>query len=216
MGYFGLLGLEQPATPMVTGSVTFLEFQKGTSGPTVDKGMLAKQLRIDIERIAGHEIKKHQFFQGLSEAMVNVGQHAYPSASATPSSKFWWQSASFDRRDRTLTVMFYDQGIGIPALLGPNGLLERMRVRFVGWPDSLKIKTAMKYGRSSTRRDEDRGKGLQDMVKFARAYPEGRLSIYSGKGLYRIEHTSDDKVRVLLRDFKTSIGGTLIEWSVRL
>lgn len=212
MGYFELLGLERPTTPIPSGSVTFLNFRRGTSGP-VDKGKLAKELRIDIERITGQGIRKHEFFQGLSEAMVNVGHHAYPATA--PGNKFWWQSASFDRRDRTLTVMFYDQGIGIPASLPPGGLIERLRARFASWPDSLKIKTAMKYGRSSTRRGE-RGKGLQDVAKFAKAYPEGRLSIYSGNGLYRIRHTNDDKVQVRLRDHKNSVGGTLIEWSVRL
>ena len=165
MGYFELLNLDSPANLAPAGSVTFLKFRRGTSGP-VDKGKLAKELRIDIEQITGHGIKKHEFFQGLSEAMVNVGQHAYPLGTVSPSSKYWWQSASFDRKNRTLTVMFYDQGIGIPKSLPSDGLLERFRHRFSSWPDSLKIKTAMKYGRSSTRRGE-RGKGLQDMVRFA-------------------------------------------------
>lgn len=214
MGYFELLGLERPATPASTGNVTFLNFQRGASGP-VDKGKLAQELRIAIEGIVGQQIKKHEFFQGLSEAMVNVGQHAYPSATVAPSKKYWWQSASFSRRNQVLTVMFYDQGIGIPQSLPATGFLERIRARFDAWPDSLKIKAAMKYGRSQTRRGE-RGKGLQDLVKFARAYPEGRLSIYSRKGLYRIQHTGDDKITPTLRDHEMSVGGTLIEWSVRL
>jgi hypothetical protein len=72
MGYFELLGLERPETPAPAGNVTFLNFRRGTSGP-VDKGKLAKDLRIDIEGIVGKGIKKHEFFQGLSEAMVTVG-----------------------------------------------------------------------------------------------------------------------------------------------
>ncbi len=214
MGYFELLGLDRPSSPGPTGDVTFLNFRRGTSDP-IDKGKLAKELRIDIEGLVGTGIKKHEFYQGLSEAIVNVGQHAYPEGTSYASRKYWWQSASFDRRDRTLTVMFYDQGIGIPNSLPATGFLERIRARFDRWPDSLKIKAAMKYGRSSTRRGE-RGKGLQDLVKFAKAYPGGRLSIYSGTGLYRIQHGADDTVETVRHDYKRSIGGTLIEWSVKL
>lgn len=214
MGYFELLRLERPAAPESPGNVTFLNFQRGASGP-VDKGKLAQDLRKAIEGIVGQQIKKHEFFQGLSEAMVNVGQHAYPFATVVDSKKYWWQSASFNRRDRTLTVMFYDQGIGIPKSLPADGFVERIKARFEAWPDSVKIKAAMKYGRSQTRRGE-RGKGLQDLVRFAEAYPEGRLSIYSRKGLYRTLHIGDDKPRRTLRDHERSVGGTLIEWSVKL
>ena len=41
----------------------------------------------------------------------------------------------------------------------------------------------MEVGRTSTRLQE-RGKGLQNLVEFAKIYSEGRLSIYSIRGMY--------------------------------
>jgi hypothetical protein len=214
MGYFELLGLQKPATEGKGGDVTFLQFLKGESGQS-NIGQLAKQLRVQIENIVGKEIKKHFLFEGLSEAITNVGQHAYPPSILDGRPKQWWLSASFNKRDRQLNVMFYDQGVGIPNTLPTSHLFEHIKGFFHLWDDSQKIEAAMEYGRSATQRPE-RGKGLKNLLEFAKAHEAGRLSIYSRCGLYRLAHNSDDRIETARRQHETSVGGTLIEWSVRL
>jgi len=214
MGYFELLELDRPPDMEKPGNVIFLNFLRGESGAS-DSGKLAQKLRVDIEAIIGQGIRKLSLFEGLSEAITNVSQHAYPVNSLIGGKKQWWLSASFDKRSKKLDVMFYDQGIGIPNTLPKSHLFEGIKVYFNLWTDSQKLTAAMEYGRSVTGRPE-RGKGLTNLLEFAKAHREGVLSIYSQRGLYRFVHSSDNKTNTLSRDSQSPIGGTLIEWSVTL
>jgi hypothetical protein len=217
MGYFELLHLERPtSSDAVNKSTNFLQFKRGDQ-TNRNSGQLAKQLRIEIEKLVGFAIKKQFLFEGLSEAITNVGQHAYPDTNSI-GFKQWWLSASYDKDDRRLCVMFYDQGVGIPATLPSSHLYEFMKKTFTSWADSQKIEAAMEVGRTSTRLQE-RGKGLQNLVEFAKIYSEGRLSIYSIRGMYKlvsVRNGTDSPIKTHRRDLETSIGGTLIEWSVKL
>jgi two-component sensor histidine kinase len=196
--------------------MTFLRFKRGEVRKG-DAGVLAKQLRIEIETLVGFGIKKHFLFEGLSEAITNVSQHAYPDLGGHPI-KQWWLSASYEKEKRELSVMFYDQGAGIPVTLPSSHLYEFMKEVFNRWQDSEKIEAAMEVGRSSSELAE-RGKGLQNLLEFARSHREGRLSIYSLRGMYRIVSKRDGTDPVSTtekREYQNSIGGTLIEWTVRL
>lgn len=216
MGYFDLLGLSRPSTTWPKQRLTFLPFKRGGVSD-VEGGPLAKRLRIEIETLLGEQIKKHFLFEGLSEAITNVGQHAYHNPSPFTVQQ-WWMSASFNEDGRELCVTFFDQGEGIPHTLPRAYFFEIMQDVFHTWTDSQKIEAAMETGRTSTRQPQ-RGKGLQNFLEFARAHRQGQLSIYSLKGMYRKTFVSDGKTQTqesTRRDHKTSIGGTLIEWSVRL
>jgi hypothetical protein len=216
MGYFELLKIRKPETQWPSGSTTFLPF-KGGRVQKRDGGELAKQLRIEIERIVGGPIKKHFLFEGLSEAITNVSQHAYTAANKFTLEQ-WWLSASFNSTDRKLCVMFYDQGEGIPNTLPRSYFFELIKDTFNFWTDSQKIQAAMETGRTSTGRPE-RGKGLQNFLEFAKSHREGQLSIYSLCGMYRQIFASNAGLQTsesMRRDHETSIGGTLVEWSVRL
>jgi hypothetical protein len=215
MGYFELLNLPRPKTPLADGNTTFLRFKRGCAGE--DGGALARQLRMEIEQIVGAPIQKHFLFEGLSEAITNVGQHAYQNVSEM-NWKQWWLSASYQREDRKLCVTFYDQGDGIPQTLPHAHFFELFKDLFHSWSDSQKIEAAMEVGRSSTRRI-GRGLGLQNLEEFAKAHKNGQLSIYSLCGMYRLNFAVDENAPINLtsrRDFELSIGGTLIEWSVTL
>lgn len=222
MGYFELLRIPKPDEPWPNGNMTFLEFKRGKVS-NLESAVLAKLLRQEIEELVNQKIKKHFLFEGLSEAITNVGQHAYQNANFLTVQQ-WWVSASFDSKTKTLCVTFYDQGDGIPATIPKSTWFQNVKdvvaswKDFSSWTDSRKIMGAMEIGRTSTGRSE-RGKGLQNLVEFARAHQGGRLSIYSLCGMYRqtfrLEETTV-QVTSDLRDNKNSIGGTLIEWSVKL
>lgn len=216
MGYFTLLNIPQPTSPPARLKTTFLPFKRERIRAP-DSGKRAKELRQEIERITGIKIKRNSLFEGLSEAITNVGHHAYKDATSFTVPQ-WWLSASYDASERRLCVTFYDQGAGIPKTLPASHIFSRIADYFEWWADSRKIRAAMEVGRTSTELTE-RGKGLGNLLEFAKAYPEGSLSIYSLKGMYRMNSSGvgDGAVETTeCRDYQTSIGGTLIEWSVRL
>lgn len=216
MGYFDLLNIPYNKDVSVSKDLTFLRFKRGDREDR-DSGKLAKQLRVEIEQLVGFGVKKHFLFEGLSEAITNVGQHAYPQADGRRPCQ-WWVSASYEKMTRELRVMFYDQGVGIPGTLQKSEFFEFMREFFHRWLDSQKIEAAMEIGRSASGRSE-RGKGLQNLIEFAKSHREGLLSIYSLRGMYRIISTRDGArpaTTTHRRDHENSIGGTLIEWAVKL
>lgn len=217
MGYFELLNLETPRSEWTKGNTTFFNFKRGQASKDHDNGQLAKELRIEIEKIVGHRIKKTVLFKGLSEAITNVVQHAYLHSSE-PNQKRWWISGSFSKDEEKLCVTFYDQGIGIPETLPTSKIFEQIADFLYSWPDSRKIQAAMEAGRTSSGLEE-RGKGLQDLIEFAKTHRKGSLSIYSLKGMFKQEFSIADGEsgpKLVRRDFANSIGGTLIEWSVFL
>ena len=214
MGYFELLGLKEPDGVEPDTDTTFLRFRRGETRPDLDGGTIAVALRTDIESAAGTTIKKMQLFGGLSEAISNVGHHAY-GANDNDIRKQWWVSASYKRTLRELKVTFYDHGRGIPATLPAWEHFNLIREFFWKMTHSQKIASAVKLGRSATGAKE-RGQGLENLLEFSRAYENGKLSVYSLKGKYQATHASNQDLEGEFEDRQNSIGGTLIEWSVTL
>lgn len=216
LGFFELLKIPAPTHPFPKKSTTFLPFivEHARKG---DKADVMIELREQIEIMVGHEIKRNYLFDGLSEAITNVVHHAY-KVSWSRQLKCFWLFASYDADSDILKVTFYDQGSGIPATLPKWKLFEEIKALFGSWTDSQKIGAAVEYGRTSTAKS-NRGKGLQNLLEFAQSYSQGSLSIYSLRGMFRMEcETKDDKLetKVVLKDHIHSIGGTLIEWAVKL
>jgi hypothetical protein len=217
MGYCEALKISPPSIDLQAGSTSFIRFLKGSvmEGKSSSK---AVKLRKQLENVAGASIERQPLFEGISEAITNVCQHAYAGVT-DDSRKYWWVSGSFDQKTRELCVTFYDRGIGIPRSILKNKLLEILWAAMGKWTDSKRIEAAMKLGRSSTKRTE-RGKGLNDFIAFAKAHERGKLQIRSLRGLYEQQYQNTDgvaKVPITRRsDYKNSVGGTLIEWSVIL
>jgi len=216
MGYFELLHIRKPDIAWPKGNIAFINFKRGRI-KKIDPGPLAKELRIEIEQLVGQPIKKQILFEGLSEAMTNVVQHAYPDATNI-TLKQWWMSASYDFTSKRLWVTFFDQGAGIPVTLPKAHFFEYITGYDQFWSDSKKIEVAMETGRTSSGQTE-RGKGLQNLVEFAKSHVKGQLSIYSLCGMYRqnfIVKNNEPVASTSRVDHAVSIGGTLIEWSVVL
>ncbi len=217
MGYFELLGLKKPPIKWPVGEITFLPLMRGKVGGE-DSGAMAKQLRLNIENIVGGSIKKHFLFEGLSEAITNVSQHAYTNV-IDDKRKYWWLSASFNSVTRELCVTFYDKGAGIPKTLPAHKLFEKIKLVFDAWSDSKKIEAAMEIGRTSSGMEE-RGKGLQNLIEFAKAHEIGKVRVSSLRGCfeeaYETGQSGKQEMGRTRTDYKHSVGGTLIEWSVIL
>lgn len=170
-----------------------------------------------LERAAG-------IYGILVEAMDNVIAHAYPSDVdyKYPIFRRWWMTAAIDRSDCKLTVAIFDQGVSIPVSL-PHwrgyGRVKRVLRRVLGMEhdpadrshDGEAIRLAARVAVSSTDL-EHRGKGLAVMQEFIDECRDGRLRIISRSGEYR--YFKGQKPLINVHD--VMIGGTLLEWEIRL
>ena len=222
LGFFSLfeqspMWLRAPAG-VSNANLRLVRYIRGRCGE-VEK---ARELKKGIHQLVGEDIAKWTFLRcGLDEAVTNVTHHAYPEVGGLEETdKPWYMTGSFNNESRQLKIVFYDQGIGIPQSLPASKIWETVLTALSVYEpidrrrDATMIKAAVEMDRSSTG-DEDRGKGLQDLLEFVKQRNDGYLSILSSKGLYK--YTMKDGVpSVKSEHFKFPIAGTLIIWSVHL
>ncbi|ELY3756178.1 hypothetical protein SMX79_002330 [Cronobacter sakazakii] len=199
-------------------NIKFVKYMKGHLHDD-DK---TQHLKREIKRLLGADLGKWTFlYSGLSEAITNVLHHAYPANKGyTEKDKKWYLTASYDSEKKIIKVVFYDQGITIPGSLPDSKLHEKVLSYLSMLPlaerkrDEQLLKAAVEIKRSSTG-EEDRGKGLQDLLEFIKQRGEGYLSIMSGKGLYKYSQ-ENQKNEIKSVNFTLPVCGTLIVWSTKL
>ncbi len=217
MGLFELLSVFNPPIA-VAGSnpdPVYLHFKTDS----LTMGESAKELRKELEAVAERNIPEKRFlFDGITEAMANVSHHAYPDEGNylfEPIMGQWWMSGSVNRQKECITVIFYDQGVGIPETLPASYTVERILefIENLGLRDNdaSRIKAAMNLGRTSTAK-EHRGYGLLNIRSFIANSERGILRILSGRGEYIFNADGSDK----LISHRRPLGGTLIQWIVYL
>ena len=221
LGFFELFeGRDTPDTTLkeANSPTKLVKYIKGKCGDT-DK---TKTLKSEITNVVGDNVGKWTFlYTGLSEAITNVSHHAYPDdGSVRDYDKNWYLTGSYNEESRELKIVFYDQGVGIPSTLPKSGLWESI-IAFIGKVPSLSriehykmLEAAVKVDRTRTG-DDDRGKGLQDLLQFIDKRKQGYLAIMSLKGLYKYTLNSHGpKIKAV--GFDEPMPGTLIVWSVIL
>ncbi|MGL4237065.1 ATP-binding protein [Tabrizicola sp.] len=158
----------------------------------------------------------------ISEAISNVTRWAYPSDVSFPFAHVsaWWITATADRRNRTLTVVVYDQGATIPVTFPRKPAGQKLRDTLLGMfrgpqheyaDDGVYISAAMKPGASSTDHSWH-GKGLPQMVDLIKLCKGGSVSILSRGGECTVTHDGAETHQYR----PSSIGGTLITWKLVL
>jgi len=226
LGFFGLFRnskvVEFSDEKNDTSNSRIVKYIKGRCGDS-DKARILKESIIDI---VGEVVNKWMFLHGgLTEAITNVGQHAYPSGSGfLENEKNWYLTGAFNKVTKELKIVFYDQGIGIPRSLPESEIWEKILMYFSRLPltervaarkkDEVLLKAAVELDRTSTH-ESDRGKGLQDLLEFIKQRNNGYLSIISSRGLYKYELV-DGKEKVKTEHFNTALRGTLIIWNAQL
>ncbi|NQV46855.1 MAG: hypothetical protein HQ504_03655 [Rhodospirillaceae bacterium] len=217
MGLFDVLEVINPPKDInaPSGPRSFVRFRSKNR----TFGTLAEQMSDDLESLGAPLPFRDKLYRGLTEAMTNVAHHAYPEDGKheTPPLKGqWWMSGSFDQSSRRLTVIFYDQGVGIPYTLPRkhsekylSSILTRLNL---GDNDASRICAAMEIKASRTQQSH-RGGGLCDIRAYTDLVPDGRLRILSGQGEYIYSRSENDKSgSEELLTHRKPIGGTLIQW----
>ncbi len=211
MGFFELIQLRRPDDLANTKNTTFLPFLSSAIENREAGGQMAKVLRQKIEETAGQAIRKHLLYEGLTEAITNVSQHAYRDDELF---KRWWMFAAYSAETNLVTVSFFDHGRTIPGTLPASRLFEKIKGALVGLSDSEKIRAALELGRSSTLQDH-RGKGLQNLLEIIRGHAKSEVRIYSGHGMLLARNPTDgisERLEITTLQRMVGIRGTLIEW----
>lgn len=216
IGFFDLLDVMPPLDddPEAFHDTVMIRFRSDETA----EGQLAAQIRTALEEVSGAPItESDELYWGLTEAMTNSRQHAYPEWARffpQPIPGRWWLTGAYQRSTRKMSVIFFDQGVGIPRTLPRSTHWERARglladVGLLAHDDGNLIKAATLLGRTSTGKAE-RGRGLWQMRSFVDAATDGHLRILSGRGEYIYRRGGTDEVI----NHQSDVGGTLIEWEV--
>ncbi|MBC8269232.1 MAG: hypothetical protein H8E36_10825, partial [Rhodospirillaceae bacterium] len=128
MGLFEILNVANPPLikPPETGDMRFIRFR--SHAETI--GESASDMAAEIEAMAGAIPRWNKLFAGLTEAMTNVSNHAYPKDvdyKTQPLMKKWWMAGSFNSKTNRIMIIFYDQGVGIPVTLPRKHKKEKVR-----------------------------------------------------------------------------------------
>lgn len=220
MGLFELLHISKSQKNYYNkDSRRFFKFITGNTS----NGALADQLMVNMMPVIGSDYNESKLYIALSEAMTNVVQHAYPDDADFKYEVFknqWWMSGSFDKETGDLIVLFFDQGVGIPATLpkqfffGELLKIFKLNMTIISGDDATLINAALEYGRTKSKLPH-RGKGLQQLIDFASYSDNGILRIISGKGEI-IKNGKNAQIDSVGINHQRSIGGTFIEWVINI
>jgi hypothetical protein len=216
-GFFGVLNVK-PRNPERT-RVYPVEFIKFRSDNKLDSAE-PRRLREELlgSNITMHPKARTRLYRAITEAMLNVGQHAYPAYALRthPTRGRWWVAGQVNKRKGEMMITFCDLGVGIPDTLPKVYPWELIRAVLAILPgvnpnDGQMIQAGMAIGRTRTK-EIHRGRGLNDLRSFIDQAGAGELHILSRKGRYTYSPGNEE----MLHNYGISMGGTLIKWSVPL
>lgn len=216
-GFFELLGIRSRKKPSKrTYPLARIPFVSNTKLATGEPRKLREELLGDAITI--HPKIRSRLYRALTEAMINVGQHAYPEGTRRlhATRGRWWLAGHFNKKKQELQITFSDLGVGIPETLPKMYAWEVIWAALSLIPgikphDGEMIMAGMVIGRSRTGQSH-RGKGLNDLRSLIEQAGAGELLIFSRKGMYQYNPDSGEKTK----NFSRSIGGTLIKWTLPL
>jgi hypothetical protein len=193
------------------------------TGTMADGTKISELIRGYQESIAGKI--PDGLYDVLTEALINVKQHAYPPGCDIPDDLHrWWLFARYvapsDNGGGNLYIGIYDIGVGIQNSLRPKLDLQELMIEKadqlasgiipMSWLERVLLERAVEKRRTSTGLSY-RGHGLPEMKEFIEGTESGKFYIISGKAQYVCIPSQSTSHAVLCQDLFL---GTLILWSL--
>lgn len=204
IGFLKKLGLPEKMTEIDSDIVRHWHYISGTT--TDDVSHFDKIFKC----VAVPEEFSDGLYDSMSEAVTNTIQHAYDDDEI----KEWRMFAQ--KKDGKLDIAICDLGVGIPKSLKQKPEIKKWLTSPIQSArknrDSYLLEVAIQSTRSKTKLSH-RGKGLRDMLTYAKSVKVGGFRILSGKGAF--DYSSSKKLKIN-KQFKSQINGTLIEWQIPL
>ena len=167
--------------------------------------------------------QKHFLYRGITEALLNVTDHAYAEKDDEGLKKYW--TTAIHQGD-WLHIAIYDRGIGIPQSIRKKFEFLRLFTDDSTIKDSdLIAKAVQKIDknylsriRNKNKVKTNRGKGLTNIRELTKNFNmEARLVIISNKGCYSEYSSRGERTSVDQRlELDVPLQGTLIQWSIKL
>ena len=221
MGFYRLLSVSEldniPAPEASSRRPVFLRF---ITGNRVDATLVDSFVSVLEKHIfTMNEKARGRLVAAVVEAMANTLDHAHPTpVPGMTMTNRWWMTSWVDLAAQEVTIMLFDQGVGIPVTLEPTAY-ESIRAALIGFVtlrgiaasplDGEMILAATEFHRSSTGQP-GRGKGFKNMKQFVDICTDGELRVLSNRGRYSYVAGRNE-----CGDMINSIGGTLVEWRFR-
>jgi hypothetical protein len=141
----------------------------------------------------------------VSEMLFNCAEHAYTGEKEEAIIKKWYLGVGEYPDSKEFAFCIYDIGVGIKNRMkqNPRHISDNFFDKITS--DSGMIKLATE-GRSGADINDGRGQGLKNSIELLSAN-NGKLSIYSGNGVFESEEPTKTK------DRKTYLEGTMIAFS---
>lgn len=246
IGFFRAMGFDKSANKSLPsyGPCRYMGI-RGCLVNTVSRANYSQeiiQLRKDIESFAECRLNRQAMFKSVSEAILNIYDHAYdenikPGRWKKGERKKWWVSVSYNEQSKELGIAIYDHGLGIPETIKHSTTFSWYKRVYdtlnKTWGEADRLWVAFERLRSERlrkrylSRTQGRGKGCGDIVSFVSSpinceeieKPGSSISVISLKARYRYINTGE-KTRYRDRGDKeslpVSLQGTLIEWRIKL
>ena len=227
MGFQEFLEMKSATDRVDHGHIQVLRLCSGEVAAGKGPGELQAALAALLPADEGQKLLYVEPYSGMFEAILNSHMWAYPADRKwpLPQPKRWWLTGAVDTKANLVTVIAYDQGVSIPAMLPAWKHYGRLRSfgsrlgRVLGVSadlddpanDGLAIRLAMKIAKTSTGLPQH-GKGLHTMVEVAERATRAKLRVLSRNG----EFTWETGRKSAHRSFDHPIEGTLIEWRLQL
>ncbi|HGO5823359.1 TPA: hypothetical protein ACK3JW_001025 [Mannheimia haemolytica] len=164
------------------------------------------------EMILREEISIEQQFllhQGVSEAILNVKNHAYITKRSLCNKigkGRWWQCSWYQRSKRTFVFLVYDMGCGILGSYSKGNLTDT---------ECLREAMTEGYTRYNNRK---RGKGSENIKQVISQNVETeRLTVYTDNLIYLFQYNDGiASDRCVTSQVLAPINGTLVVWTLTL
>lgn len=228
MGFYKLLYVDPTDRPSHSVNIDRPIYLKFLTGTNVDAELINDFVEL-IEKnqiLEFSDLARARLVEAILEAMGNADEHAYKSPTKRPAMKRrWFLSASVHLRNHEVTVMLYDQGIGIPSTIDISAF-DRFVIQaedhkwfeiFRNKPnDGVLIKAATELFRSGTRQS-GRGRGFRNMKRLIDHCEDGSLMVLSNFGHYSYvkDREAIGKSKEAFDSNQSSLEGTLLEWTFK-
>lgn len=206
IGLLGRFGLSSRKT-ISADNVKDWHFVRGENSDISGFGDLEARYRDTL----GQELSM-ALLGSMSEAVTNCVHHAYPDR--TTGGCHWWMFAQY--KGGKLTVAIFDLGMGIAqSLRKKDGFAATIKELIRRFRNAAKVDEellASAVGSNKSRTELPyRGKGLPEMLGYAKANKVGGLLIHSNHGAF--SYSSEDSGEQH-ENYKRPLNGTLIEWTI--
>lgn len=184
------------------------------------------------------------FGDAVQETINNVRLHAYPNMEE--SLKNWWLLCEVIGQQLFLTI--YDQGIGIPKTVTDRdwflqsyeqeypeeyrelidevsqqgmkeGILSSLKIyQMKKWTDPQLVYLSM-LGDISGTKQRKHGQGSKSIKALVKETKQGKLWVYSNRGLYFLEDkpdVSDEDNKGKAIQLPKALKGTLVQWNINI